>query len=357
MHTQCVTKESAMSEMTNRLNLPYIMPAQAMKHVTHNEALQRLDASVQLAIDFIASAPPEEPVEGLICWVDEDAEGDFLDQSGNIAFWQDDAWQFITPLDGWLAWFKTDERLRVFASGNWQELELPETGEFDQLGVGASPDATNRFALSSDACLLNHGSGGGHQLKINKLSASHTASLLFQAAWSGYAEMGLAGNNAFSIKQSPDGSNWFSGLTISDNGIVRFPSRPLAIAGHSTASVTFVHSDQSGFSSLDANQGGFALGTTISGSMQKLVIPTSGFYLTLAHLLMMSTGTHGAYIDVNNEQKGESLILQTANGEQSLSSTQCLYLEKDDEVCLGHIGSGTIEFGPGKSTFTLIHIG
>lgn len=346
-----------MSEMTNRLKLPYIMPAQAMKHVTHNEALQRLDASVQLAIDFIASTPPEEPVEGLICWVDIDAEGDFLHQSGNLAFWQDGAWQFITPLDGWLAWFKTDERLRVFKSGDWQELELPETGEFDQLGVGASPDATNRFALSSDACLLNHGSGGGHQLKINKLSANYTASLLFQAAWSGYAEMGLAGNNAFSIKQSPDGSNWFSGLTISDNGIVSFPSRPLAIAGHATASVSFGPSDQSGFSSLDVNQGGFALGTTISGSMQKLVIPASGLYLTLSHLLMMSTGTHGAYISVNDAQKGESLILQTASGEQSLSSTQCLYLEMDDEVCLGHIGSGTIEFGPGKSTLTLIHIG
>ncbi|MEK1894771.1 MAG: hypothetical protein AAAB20_16100 [Rhizobium sp.] len=37
-----------MSDQTNNRALPYILPSQAGQHVTHNEALQRLDAIVQL---------------------------------------------------------------------------------------------------------------------------------------------------------------------------------------------------------------------------------------------------------------------------------------------------------------------
>lgn len=33
-----------------RLTLPYLMPNQAQKHVTHNEALRQLDVLVQLAV-------------------------------------------------------------------------------------------------------------------------------------------------------------------------------------------------------------------------------------------------------------------------------------------------------------------
>lgn len=36
------------SDQTNNRALPYILPSQAGQHVTHNEALQRLDAIVQL---------------------------------------------------------------------------------------------------------------------------------------------------------------------------------------------------------------------------------------------------------------------------------------------------------------------
>ena len=38
-----------MSDATPRLGLPWLMPAQAQKHVTVNESLGRLDALVQAA--------------------------------------------------------------------------------------------------------------------------------------------------------------------------------------------------------------------------------------------------------------------------------------------------------------------
>lgn len=52
-----------MTEQTARLRLPYILPSQAQKHVTHNEALQRLDAIVQLVVKDVVAAPPDNAPE------------------------------------------------------------------------------------------------------------------------------------------------------------------------------------------------------------------------------------------------------------------------------------------------------
>ena len=46
-----------MSETTPNLNLPFIMPAQAQKHVTHNEAIELLDAIVQLTLENSGNNP------------------------------------------------------------------------------------------------------------------------------------------------------------------------------------------------------------------------------------------------------------------------------------------------------------
>jgi hypothetical protein len=51
-----------MSDATTHLLLPYILAAQAQKHVTHNEALRLLDAMVQLSVlDRTRTAPPASP--------------------------------------------------------------------------------------------------------------------------------------------------------------------------------------------------------------------------------------------------------------------------------------------------------
>jgi hypothetical protein len=51
-----------MSDATSHLLLPYILAAQAQKHVTHNEALRILDGLVQLSVlDRDLTAPPGSP--------------------------------------------------------------------------------------------------------------------------------------------------------------------------------------------------------------------------------------------------------------------------------------------------------
>jgi len=54
-----------MSENSPRLDLPYIQPSQAQKHVTHNKAVEILDTIVQMKLEDIdVSNPPVLPAEG-----------------------------------------------------------------------------------------------------------------------------------------------------------------------------------------------------------------------------------------------------------------------------------------------------
>ncbi len=80
------------------------------------------------------------------------------------------------------------------------------SGSFTTLAInGAPPIRPTGCRSTRRATLLNH-DGAGHQLKINKAAAGDTASLLYQDAFSGRAELGLAGDDDFHFKVSPDGS-------------------------------------------------------------------------------------------------------------------------------------------------------
>ena len=67
-----------MSDATTHLLLPYILAAQAQKHVTHNEALRLLDGLVQLSVlDRDLMAPPGSPADGDRYIVASGATGDW----------------------------------------------------------------------------------------------------------------------------------------------------------------------------------------------------------------------------------------------------------------------------------------
>ncbi|WP_244506514.1 DUF2793 domain-containing protein [Pararhizobium polonicum] len=89
-----------MSETTINLELPYILPSQAQKHVTHNEALQRLDALTQLTITASLSTPPSGPQEGTCYDVTASPTGAWTGKSGALALRQDGDWTFISPRAG-----------------------------------------------------------------------------------------------------------------------------------------------------------------------------------------------------------------------------------------------------------------
>lgn len=196
-----------MSSNSPRVELPYLMPSQAQKHVTHNEALKRLDAVTQLTLSgFSETAPPADPDAGHMAGLGAAPTGAWAGQGGAVAYWDGGAWLFLTPRDGWRAWGVSETELRVWRNGIWQPL-VSRLDNLDGLGIGAAADPVNRLSVSAEATLLNN-AGAGHQLKINKAGATETASVLFQSGWTGHAEMGLAGGTDWSLKLSADGQTW-----------------------------------------------------------------------------------------------------------------------------------------------------
>lgn len=83
------------------LSLPLIQPAQAQKHVTHNEALRLLDVLVQPAVESRSlAAPPAFPAEGARWIVPAGATGPWAGQDGTIALYDQGDWVFLAPLPG-----------------------------------------------------------------------------------------------------------------------------------------------------------------------------------------------------------------------------------------------------------------
>ncbi len=249
------------------LLLPYILPAQAQKHVTHNEAVRALDAIVQITVlDRNLSAPPASPADGARYIVDASATLAWVGQTGKIAAFQDGAWAFYTPREGFVAWVADEDILLVHTGTVWSTagtsgpagaagptgatgatgpagaagatgpgvpvggatgkvLAKATAANFDTswvditvnptplVGVNATADTTNRLSVSAPATLLNN-AGNGHQLKINKNASADTASLLYQSNFSGRAEFGTTGDDNLHLKVSPDGTVWKEAMVV-----------------------------------------------------------------------------------------------------------------------------------------------
>lgn len=196
------------------LSLPLLQAAQAQKHVTHNEALCRLEVLVQAAVFSRShSAPPADPPEGARYLIPDAATGDWLGRGGQIAWYLQGAWDYLTPQAGWQLWLGDEAIYLHHIDGAWQAAET-QAARFDRLGLGTAADGSNRLAVAGAAALFTHGGTGGHQIKINKAAAGDTASLLFQTGWGGRAEMGTTGSEDFAIKVSANGTSWTTALEI-----------------------------------------------------------------------------------------------------------------------------------------------
>ena len=106
-----------MSSETARLQMPLLQPAQAQKHVTMNEALMRLDASVNLVIQSVSQASPPDAVLDGQCWgVPALAQGAWAGQGGRLAIGSNGGWIFVPPRAGMRA-FVADRGLPAIHDG------------------------------------------------------------------------------------------------------------------------------------------------------------------------------------------------------------------------------------------------
>ena len=201
-----------MSDSSARLALPLIQPAQAQKHVTHNEALVILDMATQLVVQgFEQITPPASPETGALYALGATPQGAWAGQGGRLALWWDAAWRFFVPQEGWRAGLAGSAQGFVHQAGAWVAQEIA-TDNLAQIGVNTTADTTNRLSVRAPQTLFTH-EGAGHRMVLNKASAADSAEIVWQSNWSGRAVLALDTGDALNLKLSADGGTWIDAMT------------------------------------------------------------------------------------------------------------------------------------------------
>lgn len=217
---------------TRHYSLPLIAPAQAQKHVTHNEAIVGIDEIIDIVlVERGLNDPPALPSEGDRYSIGAAATGAWSGHANALAHFRDGTWVFLPLRPGLTVWVSSAALLAVWDGADWQDFTpgADNVNPAEFVGVNTTADATNRLAVKSDAVLFSHDDvtpgTGDIRFTANKLSESATASFLFQSNWQGRAELGLTGDDDFSLKTSPDGVNFNLAMTAErQTGIARFPN-------------------------------------------------------------------------------------------------------------------------------------
>lgn len=224
---------------TVHLGMPFIEGSQAQKHVTHNEALRILDAVVQIGVlNADQTIPPLTPADGDRHIVASGATGAWAGYADAVAVYEDGVWRFLTPKLGWCAWSDADGALLVYDGAAWINVAGAGTmsGSIAQLGINDIASAPNLLTVRSNAALFGavdvaDSGTGDMRLQISKEAGANTASAVFSNAFSGRAEFGLIGSDAFKLKVSSDGLAFVEALVVDQNsGNVALP-RGLALTG------------------------------------------------------------------------------------------------------------------------------
>lgn len=197
--------------------------------MTYNAAMSLLDQIVQPAVKSrTLSAPPFSPAVGDTYIVGSGGTAAWAGQDDKFACWHGEAWTFLAPSEGWLAYAIETSELAVFSGGSWRSFVTDGGSTLAKLGIHTAADLSSRLAVAAEGSLFTH-DGGGHRMVLNKASALDTASLVFKDDFSGRAELGLTGDDALHVKLSTDGSTWLEALSIAQNsGVVSLPVGQLA---------------------------------------------------------------------------------------------------------------------------------
>ena len=140
-----------MADISPHLLLPYILAAQAQKHVTHNDAIRLLDAVVQLSVlDRDLTTPPALPADGDRYIVASAATGLWAGWDLNVATWVDGVWMRLMPRTGWLAWIADEASFAGWTGTIWKLVGVPQDVSDAIFSLVNDTDPTKRalFSLS-----------------------------------------------------------------------------------------------------------------------------------------------------------------------------------------------------------------
>lgn len=254
------------------LVLPYLAANQSQKHVTVNEALRCLDALVQVTVQSAAlAAPPGSPSEGQRWIVAAAATGAWAGQSGKIAAWQDGAWAFYAPLDGWTAVDVSSDTLLMFNVG---------TGIWANIITGIFSDAA--FTLQDDIDPTKQA-----RFQIAGFTAGATRVFTLPDATTSLA--GLAVAQTFSAKQTLSNANNDLG-TSTGTGTTNLASGATLSGNTKTVNI--------GTAGVSGSTTNLTIGSAIAGALGTLTVnsPTVTFGSTVSAIAMAAANVSALYL-------------------------------------------------------------
>ena len=257
---------------TPNLVLPYLAANQSQKHVTVNEALRRLDALVQISVQSaIVATPPASPTEGQRWIVPASPTGVWAGHAGQIAAWQDGAWAFYVPQDGWIAFDANTDSLLWFNAG---------TGLWAGLITGVFSDAA--FTIQDDLDPTKQA-----RFQIAGFAAGATRIFTLPDATTSLA--GLAVAQTFSAKQTLSNANNDLGTSTATG------TTNLATGATLNGSTKTLNIGTAGVSGSTTN---VTVGSAVAGALGTLTInsPTVTFGSTVSAIAMAAANVSALYL-------------------------------------------------------------
>ncbi|MCX8999128.1 DUF2793 domain-containing protein [Rhizobiaceae bacterium BDR2-2] len=355
-----------MSDITTHLLLPYILAAQAQKHVTHNEALRLLDGLVQLSVlDRDLTAPPGSPADGDRYIVASGATGAWTGWDLNVALWTDGTWLRLPPRTGWRAWVEDEGVLLVYDGSVWIVTTPVELQNMVLLGLGTTADAANPFSAKLNAALWTartvvEGGTGDLFYTMNKEAAGRDLGLTLQTGYVTKALMGLFGSDRFRLAVSADGSAFFDGLIVDNaTGIVDQPRLPRFkgytnydnyVAVDTWTKIAINNTDYNDQSAFDAGNNRFiapVAGTYLFGATLLYKVNSSTTARMRGRLVLNgSTEIRGSFGEISGAHASEAtaLWLQTM---VSLATGDTVELQGTFRVADGYFAADRTSFWGG----------
>ncbi len=137
---------------TPRFALPLLVPGQAGKDITHNEALALLDAAIQPSVIAIGvNDPPPTASLGQAWIVGRAPTGPWAGHAQALASWTGGGWRFLLPTEGFAVWSISELKPVTYRDGMWQESDV----------VGARVIIGGQTVVGAQAAAIADPVGGG----------------------------------------------------------------------------------------------------------------------------------------------------------------------------------------------------
>jgi hypothetical protein len=160
-----------MTETTDRLALPLLIPGQAQKEIWHNEALMLIDGLVQPSVIAVAPATvPTTPALGA-CWIiGASPTGVWAGKAQHLACWTSGGWRFMPPREGMSCWNVADALTVRYTGGAWvkgveqalsfkiggQQVVGARSAAILNVTGGSTVDVEARFAINTILAMLRY---------------------------------------------------------------------------------------------------------------------------------------------------------------------------------------------------------